>query len=116
MRTLLKALKQDEEKWNQKITFLLSAICHKDERLKGELVAHDYVPVLIELISKERKVSHEQVLNLLADLVQGDERAVQQCLNSEHNVKQILKRHLELADGKPECDVSFKKIKYSGFC
>lgn len=33
--SLLKVLKQDEEKWNSKITFLLSAMCHKDQRLLG---------------------------------------------------------------------------------
>lgn len=61
---------------------------------------------MIELITKEKKASHEQVLNLLADLVQGDMRAVQQCLNSEYDVKLVLRRHLEQADGKPEFDVS----------
>lgn len=110
--TLLKALRQDEEKWNSKITFLLSAMCHKDRRLLGELVAHDYVPVLIELISHEKKTSHEHLLLLLADLVQGDERALQQCLNSRFDFKQILKRHLEQVAGKPEFDVSCCKTNF----
>lgn len=104
--TLLKALKEDEEKWNSKITFLLSAMCHKDKRLLGELVAHNYVPVLIELITKDKKSSHEHVLLLLADLVQEDERALQQCLNSQFDFKQVLNRHLEQIVGKPEFDVS----------
>lgn len=103
---LLKALKQDEEKWNSKITFLFSALCHIQRRFIGELVAHDYVPVLIELIAKERKQSHEHVLALLTDLVQGDERAVQQCLNSQFDVRQILNKHLESIAEKPEFDVS----------
>lgn len=104
--SLLKALKQDEEKWNSKITFLLSALCNKDRRLLGELVAHDYIPVLIELISKERKPSHEHLLLLLSDLVQGDERAVEQCLNSQIDFRQTLNRYLEGIAGKAEFDVS----------
>lgn len=104
--TLLKTLKQDEEKWNSKICFLLSALCAKDKRLLGELVAHNYVPVLIELILKSKKSSHEHVLLLLADLVQGDERAVEQCLNAQCDFKQILNGLLEEIEGKSEFDVS----------
>lgn len=65
----------------------------------------NYVPTLIDLVAKERKASHEQVLNLLSDLVKADEKAAEQCLGSEHDVKAVLRNYLEKTEGKPECDV-----------
>ncbi|KAF2882282.1 hypothetical protein ILUMI_23902 [Ignelater luminosus] len=100
---LLKILQKEDDKLKIKTAFLLSSLCGSQPDLKSRLVFLEYIPVLLSLLSQERKPSHEHILSLLVMLVEDNYGAINECRNPKYNLKQTLTDYLESIANKVEC-------------
>ncbi|KAH1011619.1 hypothetical protein HUJ04_000948 [Dendroctonus ponderosae] len=99
---LLKALDRGDDKLNTKATFLLTNLCDSQPDFKSRLVFLDYVPKLINLISKERQPSHEYVLTLLDSLVEANATALTECKHPRHHFEDVLRNYLRYCEDNIE--------------
>ncbi|XP_018330501.1 hsp70-binding protein 1 [Agrilus planipennis] len=102
LNIMLKTLQKDNDKLRTKAAFLLSSICESQSDAKNRLVFLNYLPVLISLISKERKESHEHLLSLLLVIVQDNSAAILECRNPKYQLEEVLLEYLKQIKGKPE--------------
>ncbi|KAL1500806.1 hypothetical protein ABEB36_006248 [Hypothenemus hampei] len=100
---LLTTFQRNEDKLITKVTFFLDSLCTTHPDFKSRLVFLDYVPNLIQAISKERQHSNEHVLSLLASLVEENATALGDCRNPKYNLQQILQHYIEEHKDNEEC-------------
>lgn len=71
----------------------------------AQLLALDYLPCLISLVSKDRTDCHEHVLLLLITLIEDNPEAITECQSSKYNLKEIIHRLMNFVRNKEECQV-----------
>ncbi|XP_044763906.1 hsp70-binding protein 1 [Coccinella septempunctata] len=103
LNILLRTLNKEDDKFRIKTAFLLSSLCRSQPDLKSRLIFLEIIPILINLISKERKPSSEHILSLLLSLVEDNATALNECRNPEHNFKEILQNYISKVENKEEC-------------
>ncbi|XP_045469373.1 hsp70-binding protein 1 [Harmonia axyridis] len=102
LNVLLKTLKKEDDKFRTKTAFLLNSLCRSEPDFKSRLIFLEIIPILINLISQERKPSSEHILSLLLSLVEDNATALNDCRNPEYNFKEILQNYISNIDNKEE--------------
>jgi len=64
----------------------------------------------VSLLSQERTPIHEHVLAALLALIQGHEKALEECRDPQLGVHLLLTKYIELHSGEEEC---LEEIDYS---
>ncbi|KAK9874295.1 hypothetical protein WA026_002648 [Henosepilachna vigintioctopunctata] len=98
----MKTLQKDDDRFRIKTAFLLSSLCRSQPDLKSRLIFLEIIPVLISLISEERKPSSEHILSLLLSLVEDNATALNECKNPQYNFKEILQNYISKVENKEE--------------
>lgn len=103
--SVLRAMQRDLDKLRTKCAFLLACLAGLHAKVRAALVKAEAVPLLVGLISEERKPSHEHLLSLLVGLVTDCPEATAQCTDPRYNFRHVLSQHLAQIAGKNECQV-----------
>lgn len=99
---LMKTLPKEDDRFRIKTAFLFGSLCNSQPDFRSRLVFHNIIPILIKIVSEERKPSSEHVLSLLTSLVEENMSALNECKNPQHNLKDVLQTYLKGVENKEE--------------
>ncbi|KAL3271053.1 hypothetical protein HHI36_021553 [Cryptolaemus montrouzieri] len=99
----MRTLQKEDDRFRIKTAFLLGYLCRSQPDLKSRLIFLEIIPILISLISEERKPSTEHLLSLLLSLVEDNATALLECKNPQYNFKETLQNYIAQIENKEEC-------------
>ncbi|CAH1971474.1 unnamed protein product [Acanthoscelides obtectus] len=60
-----------------------------------KMVALDCISTLISLLTLDPGLVNEHILSLLVELVDGNEKCIQQCRDAKYNLKDFIHRYMD---------------------
>lgn len=99
---LLRAMQTDIEKLQTKSAFMMAALCEEQAKFKDMLCTMGLVEQIVGLLHREHCLFHEHLMRALCNIVTDCDKAREECLRPELQLRQLLQQRHHLLKGKSE--------------